>query len=157
MPPSNASLKLFRGVQWLYFLPWLKKLTCRCVKSSLTSELTVQGGAITRAVRRIRRQTPSYSSHKYRKNTVTHVTHSHAGTRQDTHDCTHTQGTCHRHEAGTVNPQFLDRSLHINTLPTIFFSYVLEKNTTRDVQQSQNLLLATPSPWNFQPLITVIL
>lgn len=35
---------------------------CLRVKSPLTSEKTVQGGAVTGAVRRIRRQTPPHRS-----------------------------------------------------------------------------------------------
>lgn len=46
---------------------------CLCAKSYLTSEQIVQGGAVTRAVSRIRRQTPHHSPHAYCRDTHTHA------------------------------------------------------------------------------------
>lgn len=48
-------------------------IICLCAKSPLTSEKTVQGGAVTRAVSRIRRQTPYHSLHAHCRNTHTHT------------------------------------------------------------------------------------
>ena len=153
---------------------------CPCAKSSLTSERTVQGGAVAGAVRRIRGKTLHHSPHAH---SLTHIhTHTeihisiHMTTHKYTNDtkvntqtwiypCTHEQ---REKDCKHKYRLFIYIYIYVCILKIyniIMFLYSMEKlnwrlislrHGTTHCHHSLILLLTTLIPWNLQPLIIVI-